>query len=160
MREHKYPVQIKANRPCGCLTGAVSEINFGSDQIRIILHLLAVIIWLGGQIVMLGLLPVLRNAGADIPAAAARAWSRIAWPAFAVAVVTGIWNILAVDLGNVSSGYNAIFGIKMLLVVITGLAAALHQSTDKPALKGLTGALGFIAALLAMIFGVLMGHGG
>lgn len=138
----------------------MNEINFGSDQIRIILHLLAVIIWLGGQIVMLGLLPVLRSAGGDLPASAARAWSRIAWPAFVVAVVTGIWNIFAVDLGNVSSGYNAVFGIKMLLVVISGLAAALHQSTDKAALKGLTGALGFLAALLAMVFGVLMGHGG
>lgn len=138
----------------------MSEINFGSEQIRIILHLLAVIIWLGGQIVMLGLLPVLRSAGGDLPASAARAWSRIAWPAFFVAVVTGIWNMLAVDLGNVSGGYNAVFGIKVLLVLISGLAAALHQSTDKAALKGLTGALGFVSALLAMIFGVLMSHGG
>lgn len=138
----------------------VNEISFGSDQIRILLHLLAVIIWLGGQIVMLGLLPVLRSAGGDLPGVAARAWSRIAWPAFGVAVVTGIWNILAIDLGNVSTGYNAVFGIKMLLVVISGLAAALHQSTDKTSLKGLTGALGFIASLGAMIIGVLMSHGG
>lgn len=138
----------------------MSEINFGSDQIRIILHLIAVIIWLGGQIVMLGLLPVLRSAGGDLPAAAARAWSRIAWPAFGVAFATGIWNMLAVDLGSVSSGYNAVFGAKVLLVVISGLAAALHQSTDKPALKGLTGALGLLASIVAVVLGVLMGHGG
>jgi len=160
MRDPARLVQITLNARNGWLTGRVNEINFGSDQIRIILHLLAVIVWLGGQIVMLGLLPVLRNAGADVPQQTARAWSRIGWPAFVVAVATGIWNMLAVDLGSVSTGYNAVFGIKILLVVITGLTAALHQSTDKPALKGLTGALGLIASVLAMGFGVLMGHGG
>ncbi|KAG1648445.1 putative ABC transporter ATP-binding protein [Nymphon striatum] len=111
-----------------------------------------------GQILMLGIMPVLRKVGGDVPKQAAAAFSRIAWPAFGLIVVTGIWNILAVDLGDVSTGYNAAFGVKMLLVVITGLAAALHQSTDKPAIKGMTGALGFLAALLAMILGFGMGH--
>lgn len=136
----------------------MNEISFGADQLRTILHLLGVVIWLGGQILMLGILPVLRRVGGDVPAEAARAFSRIAWPAFAVIIVTGIWNILAVDLGNVSTGYNAVFGIKMLLVVITGLAAALHQTSTKPAIKGMTGALGFLAALVALVLGVAMSH--
>lgn len=136
----------------------MTGISFGTDQIRTALHLLAVIVWLGGQIMMLGLLPVLRSVGGDVPKRAAAAFGRIAWPAFALAVATGIWNILAVDLGDVTTGYNMAFGIKMLLVVTTGLAAALHQSTDKAAIRGLTGALGFLAALAAFVLGVAMGH--
>jgi putative copper export protein len=136
----------------------VTEIDFGADQIRTISHLLGVTVWLGGQIVMLGLLPVLRKLGGDVPKQAAAAFGRVAWPAFGLTVVTGIWNMMALDFANVSSGYNAVFGIKMLLVILTGLAAGMHQSTDKAAVRGITGALGFAAAVGAFILGVAMGH--
>lgn len=136
----------------------MTDFNFGVDQIRIILHLLGVTVWLGGQIVMLGLLPVLRQAGGDVPKLVARGFHSIAWPAFGLAVVTGIWNMLDVDMGEATTGYNMAFGIKMLLVVITGLAAGLHQTTEKPAVRGITGALGFIAALGAFVLGIGMGH--
>lgn len=140
------------------LTSTVTGIDFGADQIRVILHLLGVSVWLGGQILMLGLLPVLRKIGGDAPKLAAAGFGRVAWPAFGLAVVTGIWNILEVDLADVSSGYNAIFGIKMILVVVTGVAAAMHQSTNRPAIRGITGALGFAAALGAFVLGATMGH--
>lgn len=136
----------------------MTGIDFGADQIRTILHLLGVSVWLGGQILMLGLLPILRQLGADAPKKAAAGFGRVAWPAFGLTVITGIWNILAVDLSDVTTGYNAVFGIKMILVVITGVAAAMHQSTDKPAIRGITGGLGFVAALGAFILGVTMGH--
>lgn len=139
-------------------TSPMRDINFGADEIRTILHLLAVSVWLGGQILMMGLVPVLRKLGGDAPRAAAGAFATVAWPAFVLAVVTGIWNIFAVDLANVSSGYNAVFGIKMLLVVATGFAAFVHQRTDKASIRGMTGALGFIAALGAVVIGVLMSH--
>lgn len=136
----------------------MTDISFGADELRTSLHLLAVIIWLGGQIVMLGILPVLRSVGGDVPKRAAAAFGRIAWPAFAVAIATGIWNILAIDLGDVTTGYNAAFGIKLLLVVATGVCAAVHQSTDKPAIRGITGAVGFLASVGAFVLGVAMGH--
>jgi len=136
----------------------MTGIDFGADQLRTILHLLGVSVWLGGQIVMLGLLPALRKLGGDAPKTVAAAFGKVAWPAFALTIVTGIWNILAVDLSDVTTGYNAVFGIKMILVVITGVAAAMHQSTDKPAIRGITGALGFAGALGAFILGVTMGH--
>ena len=136
----------------------MTGIDFGADQLRTILHLLGVSVWLGGQIVMLGLLPVLRKLGGDIPKQVAAGFGRVSWPFFGLTVVTGIWNILAVDLSDVTTGYNAVFGIKMILVVITGVAAAMHQSTDKPAIRGITGALGFAAALGAFVLGVAMGH--
>ncbi len=136
----------------------MTGINFGADQIRTVLHLLGVTVWIGGQIVMLGLVPALRKLGGDVTKQAAAAYGRVAWPAFGLTVVTGIWNILAVDLSDVTTGYNAVFGIKMLLVVATGLAAAVHQSTDKPAVRGITGGIGFVAALAAFILGIAMAH--
>lgn len=136
----------------------MTNFSFGADQLRTSLHILGVCVWLGGQIVMLGIVPALRQAGADVPKAVAAAFGRVAWPAFGLIVVTGIWNLVEVELDNVSTGYNAAFGIKMLLVVVTGLAAGLHQSTDRAAIRGLTGALGFLAAVVAFLLGVGMAH--
>ncbi len=136
----------------------VTGIDFGPDQIRTILHLLGVSVWLGGQILMLGLLPVLRKLGGDAPKLAAAGFGRVAWPAFGLTIVTGIWNLLEVDLAAVTSGYNAVFGSKMILVVVTGVAAAMHQSTNKPAIRGVTGALGFAASIGAFVLGATMGH--
>ncbi|MEM7092972.1 MAG: hypothetical protein AAF567_08215 [Actinomycetota bacterium] len=134
----------------------MKDISFGADELRTILHLLGVAVWLGGQIVMLGLLPVLRKLGGDVPKQAAAGFGRVAWPAFGLVIVTGIWNLLAVDLSDVSTGYNAVFGIKMILVVVTGIAAWAHQSTTNAALRGITGGLGFAAALGAFILGATM----
>ena len=136
----------------------VTGIDFGPDQIRTILHLLGVSVWLGGQILMLGLHPVLRKLGGDAPKLAAAGFGRVAWPAFGLTIVTGIWNLLEVDLADVTSGYNAVFGSKMILVVVTGVAAAMHQSTNKPAIRGVTGALGFAASIGAFVLGATMGH--
>lgn len=134
------------------------SINLGADELRIILHLVGVIVWLGGQILMLGILPVLRRAGGDVPKQAAAAFGAIAWPAFGLAIVTGIWHLSAMDLGRLSSGYNSAFGIKILLVAVTGFAAGIHQSTDKAAVRGISGALGLVAAIGAFVLGVLMAH--
>ena len=79
-------------------------IDFGLDQIRTLLHVLGACVWLGGQIVMLGILPTLRKLGGEAPRQVAAAFGRVAWPAFAVLVATGIWNILAIDLANVTTG--------------------------------------------------------
>jgi len=69
------------------------------DELRLFLHLLAAAVWIGGQIVLAALVPALRAAGPDVPAAAARAFSRVAWPAFAVLLVTGAWNLTATSDG-------------------------------------------------------------
>ncbi len=136
----------------------MTDISFGADELRTWLHLSGVAVWFGGQIVMLGLLPALRKLGGDVPKAAAAAYGRVAWPAFGLLVATGIWNILAIDLSDVSTGYNAAFGIKMIAVVVTGFAAWIHQTTVKPAMRGITGGIGFAAAVVAVILGVAMAH--
>jgi putative copper export protein len=66
------------------------------DTIRLFLHVLAATVWVGGQLTLAALVPVLRRLGAEIPRAAARRFNQVAWPAFAVLIVTGVWNVIAV----------------------------------------------------------------
>jgi len=130
------------------------DASFDTDTIRIFLHVLGVTIWVGGQIVMLSLLPVLRKAEVEgLPARAAQAFQRVAWPAFGLAFITGIWNIFAVDMGDTTTAYSVVFGIKFLLVVLSGIAAYAHAQAERAALKGMMGAIAFASALGAMILG-------
>jgi putative copper export protein len=125
------------------------------DGVRLFIHVLAATIWVGGQFTVAALLPVLRGAGADVPRAAARAFGRVAWVAFAVLVVTGIWNIAAANDTNVH-GYQATLGIKMALVALSGLAAFWHQrSTSRIALAA-GGAATALFSLLALFLGMVL----
>ncbi len=52
------------------LTSTVAAVNSAAldvDAIRIGLHLLTMAVWVGGQIIMVALLPVLRSAAATSP---------------------------------------------------------------------------------------------
>jgi putative copper export protein len=66
------------------------------DTIRLFLHVLAATIWVGGQLTLAALVPVLRRFGSEVPRAAARRFNQVAWTAFTVLVATGVWNIIAV----------------------------------------------------------------
>jgi len=131
-------------------------VSFDLDTIRISLHLLGVAVWLGGQIVLAVLVPALRSMGEDAPRIAARKFGQVAWPFFALVVITGFWNVAEIDPGSVSTGYNATLGIKMLLVAMSGIAAFIHTSTDNRMVRGITGGGGAIAAFGAFICGVMM----
>ncbi len=128
------------------------------DAIRITLHLLGMAVWIGGQIIMMALLPVLRAAGDGLPAQAAAAFGRVAWPAFAVAVASGIWNILTIEMASVSSGYNIILGIKLLLVVLAGVATFMHQRATTASMRGATAGIGFLASLIVVVMGTMLAH--
>jgi len=123
------------------------------DTVRTFLHLLGVAGWIGGQILMLGLLGVLRSLGTDAPRMAAVRFGKVAWPCFALAVITGIWGLAEVDLSNRSNGYLAAMFVKLFLVGTSGAAAAVHSATRSPALRGVSGGIGFLAALGALLAG-------
>jgi len=126
------------------------------DSIRIFLHLLGVTGWIGGQILMVGLLPLLRSLGPDAPRLAAARFARVAWPCFGLAIATGLWSLLAVDLAESDTGYLTALLVKLLLVGLSGAAAAIHSATKSPALRGATGALGGLAALGALFAGAVL----
>jgi putative copper export protein len=96
-----------------------------ADSIRLSLHVLAATIWVGGQITLAALVPVLRRTP-DAARDAARQFNRIAWPAFGVLILTGIWNVAA-QPDDTSSGYKAVLGVKMAVVLLSGVAAYVHM---------------------------------
>ncbi len=132
------------------------SINLDITAIRLFIHVLAVTVWVGGQIVMMAMVPVLKAAGVEgLPAKAAQAFQNVAWPAMAIAIFTGFWNLLAISEEK-STGWNMTFGIKFLLVLISAGAALKHAKSDDPKMKGIFGALGFVSAIAAMFLGFLL----
>jgi putative copper export protein len=127
------------------------------DGVRLFLHVLAATIWVGGQLTLAGLLPVLRAAGGDVPRAAARQFGRIAWVAFAVLILTGIWNIAATSHADSSAnGYSATLGLKMAFVLLSGLAAWWHQRAKSRVALAVGGALAGLFALATLFLGIVL----
>lgn len=129
------------------------------DSFRLFLHVTAAAVWVGGQLTMLGLLPALRTLGPDAPRAGARAFGRVAWGAFAVLVVTGIWSLVAVDPSSRDTAWHATLGIKLLAVAASGIAAAVHSVSRTRVALAAGGAIGLLAGLLAVWLGILLTTG-
>lgn len=125
------------------------------DAIRLFLHVTAATVWVGGQIVLAGLVPVLRAMGPDAPRAAARRFGVIAWPAFGLLVATGVWNVIA-ERDNLHGRYATTLTVKLVLVVLSGLAALVHTRTRSRRVLAVSGALAATSAVAAVLFGVLL----
>jgi len=124
------------------------------DTVRLFLHVLAATVWVGGQLVLAALVPALRAAGADVPRMAARAFNRVAWPAFGVLVVTGIWNIAAV--GDRGGAYRTTLTVKLVVVAASGVTAFLHARATSRRGMAVWGALTGLTALGALLLGVIL----
>ena len=124
--------------------------------IRLTLHVLAATVWVGGQIVMTGLVGPARGLGPDAPKTLARAFARLAWPAYAVLVVTGIWNISAVGYGSMDTAWKAVLMAKIAVVVLAGLGVLLHQRATTKRGLALWGSVGGLASVVALVMGILL----
>jgi len=127
------------------------------DTIRLFLHVLAATIWVGGQLTLAALVPVLRRFGAEVPRAAARRFNQVAWVAFAVLVATGIWNVVAVR-GQMShdASYRITLIVKLVAVGVSGVTAALHARARGTVGQAVFGVLTGVSALAALFLGVLL----
>jgi len=125
------------------------------DAVRLFLHVLAATVWVGGQLTLAALVPALRAAGADVPRAAARAFNRVAWPAFGVLIITGMWNIAAVSDDDHGS-YRTTLIVKLVVVAASGLTAWLHARATTKAGLAVFGALTALTALGALFLGILL----
>jgi len=112
---------------------------------RLFLHVLSASVWVGGMFVMAGTIPASRHLGGDAGSTIATAFNRIAWPAFAVAVVTGLWNVIAIPMQDLPHPW---IELHVLAVVGTGLAAAGHAFT------GSNRMLANSSLVIATVFGV------
>jgi putative copper export protein len=125
------------------------------DTVRLFLHVLAATIWVGGQLTLAALVPVLRGVGHEAPRTAARRFNELAWPAFGVLILTGIWNVLA-EWDEVTGSYRTTLIVKLVVVLLSGVTAALHIRAKTPAALAVFGALTGGTALGALFLGVLL----
>lgn len=128
------------------------------DTIRLSLHVLGATVWVGGQIVLLALLGTVRALGPDAPTTVARRFNQVAWAGFALLVATGIWHLLAIDVGDRTTAYHVTLGVKLLVVALSGGGVAVHIVGRSKVALAVGGALGLFGALAALFFGVLL-HG-
>jgi uncharacterized membrane protein len=124
------------------------------DVVRLFLHILAASIWVGGQLTLAGLLPALRRIGGHAPQMVARQFNRIAWPAFAVLVLTGLWNIA--DDGDRDGQYRTTLAVKLVAVAVSGVAAYVHSRARTRAGLAIWGAAAGVSALLALLLGTML----
>ena len=132
-------------------------VPFDLDVLRLTLHVLAATIWVGGQIVLAALVGPLRRAAPAATTVAANAFARVAWPAFAVLLLTGMWNL---GVEHTQGKHPAALVVKLVLVALSGLGAALHSAAKTPAARGIWGAVGLVGALGAVLLGVALTEAG
>jgi putative copper export protein len=128
--------------------------------VRLFLHVLGATIWVGGQIALAAVVPVARRTGGiEVVRAIAHRFQQVAWPAFALLLVTGVWNLYAVKVGDASNRYLSTLFVKLLLVGVSGAAAASHTAVARrrPALGGALAGIALLAALGATFLGLLLG---
>jgi hypothetical protein len=124
------------------------------ETLRLFLHVLAAPLSVGAQTVLAPPVPALRPPGPDVPRAAARAFNRIAWPAFGVLVLTGIWNVVAE--GDRGHGYRVTLVVKLVVVALSGATAFAHARAMTRAGMAVYGALTGIFALASLFLGVVL----
>ena len=123
---------------------------------RLSLHILAATVWVGGQITLAGLVPAMRTVGGEAPRVIARAFARLSWPAFALLIATGIWNVAADNPGNASTAWKVVLGAKIGVVALSGLSAWLHTRATSRKSIAIWGALTGTSAVAALVMGVFL----
>lgn len=124
------------------------------NAFRLFLHVLSASVWVGGQIVLTAEVPTVRAFGPDAAKAVARTFNNVAWPAFAVAVVTGMWNVFAIPLEDLQHPW---IELKVLAVALSGLGAAVHQlARGNKAMLAAGGAMSLGFGVAAMYLGFLV----
>jgi hypothetical protein len=139
-----------------------------SDAVRLFLHVLAATIWVGGQIVLAGLVPVLRESGRETVGAAARRFQLLAWPAWVVLFLTGLWNLDAAGFSHQPDAWQATAMAKIGAWAAAGAFTAAHtvagaragrseSAARLRAVAGATAGFALLASLAALFWGVSLG---
>ncbi|HEY7947517.1 MAG TPA: hypothetical protein VID75_07570 [Acidimicrobiales bacterium] len=125
------------------------------DGIRLSLHVLAASVWVGGQLTLAGLIPTAKGLGEGAARTLARAFARIQWPAYAVLLITGFWNVSAVHAGQ-PSAWQAVLGVKIAVVLVAGLSAVMHTRATGKAGLAVWGAVTALSSVTALVMGVFL----
>ncbi|HVA06237.1 MAG TPA: hypothetical protein VNG12_05780 [Acidimicrobiales bacterium] len=128
----------------------------GLDTLRLTLHVLAASVWVGGQIVMVGLVGPARGLGPTAPKALANAFARLAWPAYAVLVITGFWNLSTFRWASQSGAWKAVLIAKIVVVAAAGAGALFHARATSRAGLAVWGSVGGLASVASLVMGILL----
>lgn len=124
--------------------------------VRLGLHVLAATVWVGGQIVLVGMLPSARRLPGDATRVLANAFARLAWPAYAVLLVTGIWNVSTFDLARQSNAWKAVLAAKVAVVLLAGGASLAHSRATSRSGLAVWGAIAGLSSVVALFMGILL----
>jgi len=97
-----------------------------------------------------------RRLGPDAGAVLARAFTRLAWPAFAVLILTGFWNISTFHWDAQSTAWKAVLIAKIAVVVVAGLATLLHTRATSKAALAWWGTVAGLSSVAALVMGILL----
>jgi len=125
------------------------------DSIRLSLHVFGACIWVGGQFTLAALVPLLKKFNPEAPKIAAKGFNKIGWVAFAALIITGMWNMADVP-SDASTSYQRVLGAKMMVVLLSGVAAFVHTRAKTSKSIAMWGSISGVTALLAMYLGVLL----
>jgi putative copper export protein len=143
-------------RPSGVpVTPLLAQLAPAVDGVRVTIHVLAATVWVGGQITVAGLVPTARRLGDDAPKRVARAFSRLSWPAYAVLVATGMWNVAAVHKGQ-PAAWQIVLDVKIGVVASAGVSAWVHGRSRSSRGLAAWGALTSLSSLAALTLGVFL----
>ena len=126
---------------------------------RLFLHVLAATIWIGGQFTLAGVVPVVRTADRELLPRIARRFAQLSWPAFAVVMLTGFWNIAEVNVSDHDTAYQVTLFLKIALAIGSAVAAFLHSISNGKLGKALGGALALLFGIAALFLGMLLQTG-
>ncbi|MHB8190748.1 MAG: hypothetical protein ACYDHP_10095 [Ferrimicrobium sp.] len=124
--------------------------------IRLTVHVLAATIWVGGQLSLAGLVPTIRRVSPEATRAIATQFARISWPAYAVLILTGLWNVSTLSLGRQSVAWQVVLGVKIVVALFAGLAAYIHQRSKSRRALAIWGSISGISAIAALTLGVFL----
>jgi putative copper export protein len=126
------------------------------DTVRLFLHVLSAGVWVGGQIVMAGVVQEARkHGGSELVRGLARAFGRVARPAFAMVLATGVWNLLALDVARASIRWMAAVTVMVAAGLLSFAAAELHARARASRVRGALAGTSLLLGLVAMAAGVL-----
>lgn len=125
------------------------------DSIRLFIHVIGATVWVGGQLVLAALVPALKKINPDLPKIVANKFNKIAWGAYALLIISGIWNMASLPK-NPPSNYSMVLGFKMAIVLLSGLAAFLHAKAKEPKKLAMWGSISGLTALASLYLGVLL----
>ncbi|HSL57545.1 MAG TPA: hypothetical protein VK866_06870 [Acidimicrobiales bacterium] len=117
-----------------------------ADTVRASLHVLGAALWVGGLVAAL--------LGSGGPRLATRRLHVVVWAGLVLTLVTGVWALLAVDVGDRSTEYLVTLGVKLLVVAVSGAGAVVSGVTRDRRLLTAAGAVALVAATAALVLGV------